>query len=81
MDFVTFIAPCFMCHGYSTKSKPLSSLQLPQCLKCAAPPQEISTGNMYGDGRAISVGEVLIGERWELQLKGTDLGESEPRAT
>ena len=32
---------------------------------------EISTGNMYGDGRTISVGEVLIDEsRWELQLKG-----------
>ncbi|CAJ1327372.1 unnamed protein product [Effrenium voratum] len=32
---------------------------------------EISTGNMYGDGRAISVGEVLSdSERWELQLKG-----------
>ena len=33
--------------------------------------KEISTGNMYGDGRTISVGEVLIDEsRWELQLKG-----------
>ena len=32
---------------------------------------EISTGNMYGDGRAISVGEVVRdGKRWELQLKG-----------
>ncbi|CAK9107751.1 unnamed protein product [Durusdinium trenchii] len=32
---------------------------------------EISTGNMYGDGRAISVGEVLLhDDRWELQLKG-----------
>eukprot|EP01126_Amoeba_proteus_P040596 TRINITY_DN4335_c0_g1_i3.p1 TRINITY_DN4335_c0_g1~~TRINITY_DN4335_c0_g1_i3.p1 ORF type:complete len:621 (+),score=151.79 TRINITY_DN4335_c0_g1_i3:45-1907(+) len=31
------------------------------------------TGNGYGDGRAISVGEVVIpktGKRWELQLKG-----------
>eukprot|EP00438_Fugacium_kawagutii_P020440 Skav233817 [mRNA] locus=scaffold5904:43525:47664:+ [translate_table: standard] len=28
---------------------------------------------MYGDGRAISVGEGFIkGERWELQLKGAD---------
>ncbi len=33
--------------------------------------EEISTGNMYGDGRTISVGEVLIDQsRWELQLKG-----------
>ena len=30
------------------------------------------TGNGYGDGRAISIAEVLTasGERWELQLKG-----------
>lgn len=29
------------------------------------------TGNGYGDGRAISVGEVVVdGERWEMQLKG-----------
>ncbi|CAE7899483.1 selO, partial [Symbiodinium microadriaticum] len=28
-------------------------------------------GNGYGDGRAISVGEVLVkGQRWEMQLKG-----------
>ena len=34
--------------------------------------KEISTGNMYGDGRSISVGEVVMddGKRWELQLKG-----------
>jgi len=29
------------------------------------------TGNGYGDGRAVSVGEVLVdGRRWEMQLKG-----------
>eukprot|EP00747_Dinoflagellata_sp_TGD_P218799 gnl/TRDRNA2_/TRDRNA2_91000_c0_seq2.p1 gnl/TRDRNA2_/TRDRNA2_91000_c0~~gnl/TRDRNA2_/TRDRNA2_91000_c0_seq2.p1 ORF type:complete len:594 (-),score=85.48 gnl/TRDRNA2_/TRDRNA2_91000_c0_seq2:170-1873(-) len=29
------------------------------------------TGNGYGDGRAISVGEVVVaGRRWEMQLKG-----------
>eukprot|EP00913_Durusdinium_trenchii_P033730 g31576.t1 len=28
-------------------------------------------GNGYGDGRAISIGEVLVkGQRWEMQLKG-----------
>merc|ERR1711920_260125 len=28
-------------------------------------------GNGYGDGRAISIGEVVLdGKRWELQLKG-----------
>jgi uncharacterized protein YdiU (UPF0061 family) len=32
------------------------------------------TGNGYGDGRAISVGEFVVGrdrKRWEFQLKGT----------
>ncbi|EKX42962.1 hypothetical protein GUITHDRAFT_95515 [Guillardia theta CCMP2712] len=30
------------------------------------------TGNGYGDGRAISIGEVVVnGERWELQMKGS----------
>merc|ERR1719454_529419 len=28
-------------------------------------------GNGYGDGRALSVGEVVVdGKRWEMQLKG-----------
>ena len=39
---------------------------------CIFRAKEISTGNMYGDGRSISVGEVVMddGKRWELQLKG-----------
>eukprot|EP00238_Polyblepharides_amylifera_P009021 CAMPEP_0196584756 /NCGR_PEP_ID=MMETSP1081-20130531/48356_1 /TAXON_ID=36882 /ORGANISM="Pyramimonas amylifera, Strain CCMP720" /LENGTH=618 /DNA_ID=CAMNT_0041906083 /DNA_START=228 /DNA_END=2085 /DNA_ORIENTATION=+ len=44
----------------------LSIMGTPQVHNCP-----FGTGNGYGDGRAISVGEVEVrGQRWEMQIKG-----------
>lgn len=64
MDFLQFMS------GYTEVLPKMTSWCTPYTLSVAG--SEISTGNMYGDGRSISVGEVVMddGKRWELQLKG-----------
>ena len=62
-DFLQYMS------GFADTMPEMRSWCTPYTLSVAG--NEISTGNMYGDGRAISVGEVVVdGNRWELQLKG-----------
>ena len=62
-DFLQYVS------GHVETMPKMRSWCTPYTLSVAG--SEISTGNMYGDGRAISVGEVVVdGSRWELQLKG-----------
>ncbi|CAE7673730.1 hypothetical protein AK812_SmicGene42008 [Symbiodinium microadriaticum] len=63
-DFLQYVS------GHMESMPKMRSWCTPYTLSVAG--NEITTGNMYGDGRAISVGEVSLGngKHWELQLKG-----------
>lgn len=63
VDVVSDLASVTWCTGYA-----LSIYGEPMMRNCP-----FGTGNGYGDGRAISVAEIVsqtTGDRWELQLKG-----------
>lgn len=61
--------------GQQTSGGKLQSWCTPYALAIMGQPMvrncPFGNGNGYGDGRAISIGEVLVkGQRWEMQLKG-----------
>eukprot|EP00232_Nephroselmis_pyriformis_P002238 CAMPEP_0182914776 /NCGR_PEP_ID=MMETSP0034_2-20130328/38745_1 /TAXON_ID=156128 /ORGANISM="Nephroselmis pyriformis, Strain CCMP717" /LENGTH=671 /DNA_ID=CAMNT_0025051563 /DNA_START=60 /DNA_END=2075 /DNA_ORIENTATION=+ len=54
--------------GFSSWATPYALAIMGQPMTSNCP---FNNGNGYGDGRAISIGEVVVGgQRWELQLKG-----------
>eukprot|EP00930_Biecheleria_cincta_P000109 TRINITY_DN10022_c1_g1_i1.p1 TRINITY_DN10022_c1_g1~~TRINITY_DN10022_c1_g1_i1.p1 ORF type:complete len:665 (-),score=65.53 TRINITY_DN10022_c1_g1_i1:198-2162(-) len=68
-DFTAFFS------GDQSRLESLESWCTPYALSIMGQRQNsncpFGNGNGYGDGRAISVGEVLVaGQRWEMQLKG-----------
>lgn len=68
-QFVSFFS------GDQDQGEGLESWATPYALSIMGTPQSqncpFGNGNGYGDGRAISIGEVVVdGQRWELQLKG-----------
>lgn len=68
-DFIAFFS------GHQDRVEALESWCTPYALTIMGRRQvsncPFGNGNGYGDGRAISVGEVVVdGQRWEMQLKG-----------
>ena len=69
-DFLNFFS------GHDTTQERLPAWATPYALSIYGHPMTsncpFGTGNGYGDGRAITIAEVLLenGQRWDLQLKG-----------